>query len=270
MGKTLGQPVVIENHGGAGGSLGTRQVAKAAPDGYTLGLGGTGTLAVDPTLYPNVGYDPRKDFAPVGLIATSPLIVLVNPSLPAHNVQELIALAKAQPGKLNYASAGRGSGIHLGTVLFALTAGIELTHIPYKGSGPALTDLLGNHVALYFSSLPPAIGLVKEGKLRALGVTGLKRSPIFPDVPTVAEQGLPGFEAVLHYGIVAPAGTPRPIIDKLNAALRTALNSGEVHKRIATEGAEPLPAAPDEYAADIDREETKWSALVVKAGLKAK
>jgi tripartite-type tricarboxylate transporter receptor subunit TctC len=270
MGKTLGQAMVVENHGGAGGSLGTRQVAKAAPDGYTLGLGGTGTLAVDPTLYPNVGYDPRKDFAPVGLIATSPLIILVNPSLPAHNVQELIALAKKQPGKLNYASAGRGSGIHLGTVLFALTAGIELTHIPYKGSGPALTDLLGNHVALYFSSLPPAIGLVKEGKLRALGVTGLKRSPIFPDVPTVAEQGLPGFEAVLHYGIVAPAGTPRPIIDKLNAALRTALNSDAVHKRIATEGAEPLPTTPDQYAADIDREETKWSALVEKAGLKVK
>ena len=270
MGKTLGQPVVVENHGGAGGSLGTRQVAKAPADGYTLGLGGTGTLAVDPTLYPNVGYDPRKDFAPVGLIATSPLIILVNPSLPAHNVQELIALAKKQPGKLNYASAGLGSGIHLGTVLFALTAGIELTHIPYKGSGPALTDLLGNHVALYFSSLPPAIGLVKEGKLRALGVTGLKRSPIFPDVPTAAEQGLPGFEAVLHYGIVAPAGTPRPIIDKLNAALRSALNSDEVHKRIATEGAEPLPTTPDEYAADIDREETKWSALVKKAGLKAK
>jgi tripartite-type tricarboxylate transporter receptor subunit TctC len=270
MGKTLGQPVVVENHGGAGGSLGTRQVAKATPDGYTLGLGGTGTLAVDPTLYPNVGYDPRKDFAPVGLIATSPLIILVNPSLPAHNVQELIALAKKQPGKLNYASAGIGSGIHLGTVLFALTAGIELTHIPYKGSGPALTDLLGNHVAIYFSSLPPAIGLVKEGKLRALGVTGLKRSPIFPDVPTVAEQGLPGFEAVLHYGIVAPAGTPRPIVDKLNAALRSALNSAEVHKRIATEGAEPLLTTPDEYAADIDREETKWSALVKKAGLKAK
>lgn len=270
MGKTLGQPVVIENHGGAGGSLGTRQVAKAAPDGYTLGLGGTGTLAVDPTLYPNVGYDPRKDFAPVGLIATSPLIILVNPSLPAHNLQELIALAKTQPGKLNYASAGLGSGIHLGTVLFALTAGIELTHIPYKGSGPALTDLLGNHVAIYFSSLPPAIGLVKEGKLRALGITGLKRSPIFPDVPTVAEQGLPGFEAVLHYGIVAPAGTPRPVVNKLNAALRAALNSDEVHKRIATEGAEPLPTTPDEYAADIDREESKWSALVKKAGLKAK
>ena len=269
MSKTLGQPIVIENHGGAGGSIGTRQVAKSAPDGYTLGLGGTGTLAIDPTLYPNAGYDPRKDFTPVGLIATGPLIILVNPSLPAHNVQELIALAKAQPGKLNYASAGKGSGIHLGTVLFADTAGIELIHVPYRGSGPALTDLLGGHVSIYFSSLPPAIGLVKDGKLRALGVTGLKRSPILPDVPTVAEQGLPGFEAVLHYGIVAPAGTPRPIIDKLNAALRAALNTDDVHRRIATEGAEPLPTTPDEYAADIDREETKWSALVKKAGAKA-
>jgi tripartite-type tricarboxylate transporter receptor subunit TctC len=270
MGKLLGQPLVIENHGGAGGSVGTRQVAKAAPDGYTLGLGGTGTLAIDPTLYPNVGYDPRKDFAPIGLIATSPLIILVNQSVDAHNVQELIALAKAQPGKLNYASAGTGSGIHLGTVLFADTAGIDITHIPYKGSGPALTDLLGGHVQIYFSSLPPAVGLVKEGKLRAHAVTGLKRYASFPDVPTVAEQGLPGFEAVLHYGIVAPAGTPRSIVDKLNAALRAALSDPKVYGHIATEGAEPLPMSPDQYAADIDREETKWSVLVKKSGATAK
>jgi len=270
MSKSLGQPVLIENRGGAGGSVGTRQVAKAAPDGYTLGLGGTGTLAIDPTLYPNVGYDPRRDFAPVGLIATSPLIVLVNHSVPAHNVQDLIALAKAQPGKLNYASAGVGSGIHLGTVLFAETAGIDLTHIPYKGSGPALTDLLGGHVQIFFSSLPPAVGLVKEGKLRALGVTGLKRSSSFPDLPTVAEQGLPGFEAVLHYGIVAPAGTPRPIVDRLNAALRAALDDPKVRGHIATEGAEPLPTSPEEYVADIDREETKWSTLVRKSNAQAK
>jgi tripartite-type tricarboxylate transporter receptor subunit TctC len=270
MGKWLGQPLVVENHGGAGGSVGTRQVAKAAPDGYTLGLGGTGTLAIDPTLYPNAGYDPRRDFAPVGLIATSPLIILVNQSIPVHNVRELIALAKAQPGKLNYASAGVGSGIHLGTVLFAEAAGIEITHIPYKGSGPALTDLLGGHVQIYFSSLPPAVGLVKEGKLRALGVTGLKRSISFPDVPTVAEQGLPDFEAVLHYGIVAPAGTPRPIIDKLNSALRAALGDPKVRGHIATEGAEPLPTSPEEYVADIDREETKWSVLVKKSGARVK
>jgi tripartite-type tricarboxylate transporter receptor subunit TctC len=271
MGKWLGQPLVIENRGGAGGSVGTRQVAMAAPDGYTLGLGGTGTLAIDPTLYPNAGYDPRRDFAPVGLIATSPLIVLVNnQSIPVHNVQELIALAKAQPGKLNYASAGVGSGIHLGTVLFAEAAGIEITHVPYKGSGPALTDLLGGHVQIYFSSLPPAVGLVKEGKLRALGVTGSKRTISFPDVPTVAEQGLPGFEVVLHYGIVAPAGTPRPIIDKLNSALRGALDDPKVRGHIAAEGAEPLPTSPEEYVADIDREETKWSALVKKSGARAK
>ncbi len=270
MAKILGQPLVIENRGGGGGSIGTRQLAKAPADGYTLGLGGTGTLAIDPSLYPNVGYDPRKDFAPVGLIATSPLIILVSEGVAARNVPELIALARTQPGKLNYASAGSGSGIHLGTVLFAETAGIDLTHIPYKGSGPALTDLLGGHVQIYFSSLPPAVGLVKDGKLRALGVTSLTRSPSFPDVPTVAEQGMPGFEAVLHYGIVAPAGTPRPIIEKLNTALRVALSDPAVNNHLATEGAEPLPTSPEEYAADIDREEAKWSTLVKKSGAAAK
>jgi tripartite-type tricarboxylate transporter receptor subunit TctC len=269
MSVTLGQSIVIENRGGAGGSIATRQVAKAEPDGYTLGLGGTGTLAIDPTLYPNAGYDPRKDFSPVGLIATSALVILVNPSLPVHNVGELIALAKAEPGKLNYASAGTGSGIHLGTELFAAMAGIKITHIPYKGSGPALSDLLGNHVSIYFSSLPPAIGLVQSGQLRALAVTGPKRSAILPDLPTVAESGIPGYEAVLHYGIVAPAGTPRPIVDKLNAALREAMASEDLLKRLAAEGAEPLVTTPEEYAADIDREETKWSAVVRKAGAKA-
>jgi tripartite-type tricarboxylate transporter receptor subunit TctC len=269
MSKALGQQIVIENRGGAGGSIATRQVAKAEPDGYTLGLGGTGTLAIDPTLYPNVGYDPRKDFTPIGLIATSGLVVCVHPSLPARSVPELIALAKQQPGKLNYASAGTGSGIHLGTEYFASMAGIKLTHIPYKGSSPALTDLVGGHVAIYFSSLPPAVALVKEGKVRALAVTGARRSPILPDVPTVAEAALPGYEAVLHYGIVAPAGTPRPIIDKLSAALRAAVMSDDLKSRLADDGAEPLPSTPEEYAADIDREETKWSAIVKTSGAKA-
>jgi tripartite-type tricarboxylate transporter receptor subunit TctC len=267
MSPALGQPIVIENRGGAGGSIATRQVAKSEPDGYTLGLGGTGTLAIDPTLYSNVGYDPRKDFAPVGLIATSALVVLVNPSVPAHSIKELIALARKQP--LNFASAGSGSGMHLGTELFASMAGITLTHVPYKGTGPALTDLLGGHVGLYFSSLPPAIGLVKEGKLRALAVTGPTRSAIFPDLPTVAEAGLPGYEAVLHYGIVAPAGTPTAIIEKLNKALRAALANPDVTARITGDGAEPLPSTPAEYAADIDREETKWSDIVRKSGAKA-
>jgi tripartite-type tricarboxylate transporter receptor subunit TctC len=268
MGATLGQQIVIENRGGAGGSIATRQVTRAAPDGYTLGLGGTGTFAIDPTLYPNVGYDPRKDFAPVGLIATSALIVLVNPSLPAKTLPEFIALAKAEPGKINYASAGSGSGIHLGTELLAYIAGIKMTHIPYKGSAPALTDLIGGHVALYFSSLPPAIGLVHDGKVRPLAVTGPTRSKAFPDVPTAAET-LPGFEAVLHYGIIAPAGTPRPVIDKLNAAMRTALATREVQARIETDGAEAFPSTPEQYAADIDREETKWSEIVRRSGAKA-
>ncbi|MEA2876213.1 MAG: putative tricarboxylic transport rane protein [Hyphomicrobiales bacterium] len=268
MSRSLGQQIVIENKGGAGGSIATRQVAKAAPDGYTLGLGGTGTLAINPTLYPNVGYDPRRDFAPVGLIATSALVVLVHPGIEAKSIAELIALGKREPGRLNYASAGSGSGIHLGSELLAQMAGIKLTHIPYKGSSPALTDLLGGHVAIYLSSLPPAIALVREGKVRALAVTGPARSPIFPDLPTVAEAALPGYEAVLHYGIVAPAGTPQPIIDKLSVALKAALAESDVRARILADGAEPLSGTPAEYAADIDREETKWSAIVKMSGAK--
>jgi tripartite-type tricarboxylate transporter receptor subunit TctC len=269
MSRVLGQQIVVENRAGAGGTIATRQVAKSAPDGYTLVIGGTGTLAVNPTLYGNVGYDPRKDFAPVGLIGTSALVVLVHPSVPARSIRELIDLAKKEPGKLNYASAGVGSGIHLGTVLFEHMADVKLTHVPYRGTGPALTDLLGGHVAIYFSSLPSAVGIVKDGKVRTLGVTGLQRSPVFADVPTVAEAGLPGYEAVLHYGIAAPAGTPRPIIDKLNAALRTAVAAPETQQRMATEGTEPLASTPEDYAGDIDREETKWSAIVRQSGAKA-
>jgi tripartite-type tricarboxylate transporter receptor subunit TctC len=269
MSKTLGQNVVVENRGGAGGSIATRQVAKAAPDGYTLVLGGTGTLAVNPTLYENVGYDPRKDFAPVGLIGTGQLIVLVNPNVPAKTIPELIALAKKEPGKLSYASAGVGSGIHLGAALFEQMAGLKLIHVPYKGTGPALNDLIGGHVQIYFSSLPSAVAIAKEGKVRPLAVTGPKRSPVFPDLPTVAET-MPGFEAVLHYGIVAPAGTPKPIIEKLNAALREAVLAPETRKRMAADGTEPLASTPEEYAADIDKEEKKWSEIVKRSGAKAK
>jgi tripartite-type tricarboxylate transporter receptor subunit TctC len=269
MGAALGQQIVIENRGGAGGSIATRQVARAAPDGYTLGLGGTGTLAVDPTLYPNVGYDPRRDFAPVGLIATSAMVLLVNARVPAATLKDFLALARSRPGRIDFASAGSGSGMHLGTELLAYMAGISMTHIPYKGSGPALTDLVGGHVDVYLSSLAPAIGLVREGKVRGLAVTGLTRSKPFPDIPTVAEAALPGFEAVLHYGIVAPAGTPRPVVDGLNAAMRTALSSPEVLARLDTDGAEAFPSTPEQYAADIDREETKWSEIVRRSGARA-
>ncbi len=268
MSKTLGQNIVVENRAGAGGSIATRQVARAAPDGYTLVLGGTGTLAVNPTLYDNVGYDPRKDFAPVGLIGTGQLIVVINPTVPARTIPELIALAKKEPGKLSYASAGVGSGIHLGAVLFEMMADIQLTHVPYRGTAPALTDLIGGHVQMYFSSIPSMIALAKEGKVRPLAVAGPVRSPVFPDLPTVAET-LPGFEAVLHYGIVAPAGTPDPIIRKLNAALREAVNAPDTKMRMATDGTEPFPSTPEEYSADIDKEEKKWSAIVKRSGAKA-
>jgi tripartite-type tricarboxylate transporter receptor subunit TctC len=269
MSRTLGQQIIVDNRGGAGGTIATRQVAKAAPDGYTLVIGGTGTLAVNPTLYPNVGYDPRKDFAPVGLIGSSALIVLVHPGLPVKSVVDLIALAKKEPGKLNYASAGAGSGIHLATVLFEQMANIRLSHVPYRGTGPALNDLVGGHVAIYFSSLPSAIGLAREGKVRALAVTGPKRSHVFPDVPAMAET-LPGFEAVLRYGIVAPAGTPRPAIEKLNAALREALAAPDTREKMEKTGTEPLPSTPEQYAEDIDREEKKWSEIVRKSGAAAK
>jgi len=269
MSRVLGQQVVVENRGGAGGTIATRQVARSAPDGYTLVIGGTGTLAINPTLYDNVGYDPRKDFAPVGLIGASALVVLVNPAVPAKSIRELIALAAKEPGQFNYASAGVGSGIHLATALFEYMANVKLTHVPYRGTGPALTDLIGGHVAIYFSSLPSAVGLVKDGKVRALAITSSIRSKVLPDVPTAAEAGLPGYEAVLHYGIVAPAGTPRPVIDKLNAALRAALAAPETQLRMAAEGTEPLVSAPEEYAIDIDHEETKWSEIVRKSGAKA-
>jgi tripartite-type tricarboxylate transporter receptor subunit TctC len=221
------------------------------------------------TLYQNVGYDPRKDFAPVGLIGTSALVVTVDPKLPVHSIRELVDLARKEPKKLNYASAGVGSGIHLGTVLFEMMAGIELTHVPYRGSAPALTDLIGGHVSIYFSSLPPVLALAREGKVRALAVTGAQRSPVMPELPTVAEAALPGYESVLHYGIVAPAGTPRAIIAKLNAALREALAAPDTKERMATDGTDPFPSTPEEYAADIDHEELKWSAVVRKSGAKA-
>ena len=267
MSASLGQAIVVENRGGAGGTIATCRVAMAAPDGYTL-LIATSSLAINPSLYPNAGYDPRKDFAPIGLIASSANVVLVHPSVSAHSIAELIALAK-KDNTLTFASTGTGSSVHLAAELFAGMAGIKITHVPYKGSGPALNDLLGGHVTMMFATMASAAGIVRSaGKVRALAVTGATRSALFPELPTVAEAGLPGYEAVLHYGIVAPAGTPRPIVEKLNAALNAALGNNEVKKKLAVEGAETLPTTPDEYAADIAKEEVKWSDIIRKAGVK--
>jgi tripartite-type tricarboxylate transporter receptor subunit TctC len=268
MSATLGQQIVIENRGGAGSTIGTRDVARSAPDGYTL-LIATSSLAINPSLYPDAGYDPRKDFAPIGLIATSPNLVLVNPSVPAKSIAELIALAKKEPGKLDFASTGTGTSTHLSALLFEDMAGVTFTAVPYKGVAPALTDLMGGQVSVMFCPTASAVGLVRQGSLRALAVTGATRSPQFPDLPTVAEAGLPGYDAGLHYGLVAPAGTPAAVIEKLNAALRAAVTSPEFKERISADGVEPLASTPEDYAADIASEEAKWAGLIKKAGLKA-
>jgi tripartite-type tricarboxylate transporter receptor subunit TctC len=268
MGRILGQQIVVENRPGAGGSLAARSVAHGEPDGYTIGIGNPATLAIAPAVFPNVGYDPVKDFAPIGMIAASPHIVLVNKDDPAHSLAELIARAKADPSKLTYASGGAGSPTHLGPELFASMAGIKLTHVPYKGTGPAIADLLGGHITMTFSSLPPALGLVRDGKVRPIAVTGATRTKILPDVPTVSET-VPGYESAQRYGIIAPAHTPPDIIAKLNAALRGALTSDEVATRVAAEGAEVTPSSPAEYATDIASEAAKWGKIIRQLGLQA-
>ena len=265
MSTTLGQPIVIENRGGAGSTIGTRDVARSAPDGYTL-LIATSSLAINPALYPDVAYDPKKDFATVGLIATSPNFVLVNPAVPAHSIAELIALAKTEPGKIDFASTGTGTSTHLAAVLFATMADVKLNAVPYKGVAPAVTDLLGGQVALMFTPMASVVGQVRAGSLRALAVTGAKRSSLFPDLPTVAEAGLPGYAAELHYGLVAPAGTPPDVIAKLNGALNAALADAEIKSRLAADGTETLPGTPQAYGADIASEEAKWGAIIKATG----
>jgi tripartite-type tricarboxylate transporter receptor subunit TctC len=267
MSRSIGQQIVVDNRGGAGGTIATRAVARSNPDGHTILLAYTGTLAINPSLYANPGYDPRKDLVPIGLIAGLSSVLVVHPSLPVRSVAELIAFAKVHPGKINYAFVPGTVG-HITTELFADTAGIKITRIPYKGNGPAMTDLIGGHVTMTFLSILPVLEHVRAGALRALAVTSAARSDLLPDVPTIAQSGVPGFSAAIHYGLLAPAGTPRDIVDRLNAALVAALSAGDVRERLAAEGAVPLPGTPEDYAADIDREETTWGALVRKLNLK--
>jgi tripartite-type tricarboxylate transporter receptor subunit TctC len=265
---SLKQSVVVENRTGGGGTVGTRQVAKAEPDGYTLMLAHTGTISINPSLYANAGYDPRKDFAPIGLIGSMPVALIAHPSFPAKTVADVIAVAKREPGKLNFGTSAVGTGGYLTAEYFKSVAGLDMTIIPYRGTAPLMNDLIGGHVPVSFGVLPPAIGNIQSGSLRAIAVTGTHRFSLLPDVPTASESGLPGFDAVLHYGLIAPAGTPRPIVERLNKELRALAESDLVKQRIQAEGGDALTSTPEEYAKDIDQEERKWSTLIKKLNLK--
>jgi tripartite-type tricarboxylate transporter receptor subunit TctC len=250
--------------------VGTREVAHAAPDGYTIILGYTSTLATGPHLYKNAGYDPRKDFAPIGLIASAPALLLVYKDLPVHDVGELIALMKNSKEPYQVATPGAGTVNFLASVLFAQQAGVKVEQIIEKGSGPLVTDMMGGFVRVGFNPIPASRAGLDGGYIRALAVTSAKHSTLMPNLPTLAESGLPGFDATLSYGLLAPAGTPQPIVQKLNKALNEALADDAARKRIINEGAEPEPGTPGDQAAVIDHEETKWAAVIQSAGLQPK
>ncbi|MBV6306633.1 tripartite tricarboxylate transporter substrate binding protein [Candidimonas humi] len=263
----LGQQIVVENRAGAGGTIGAELAAKSAPDGYTLFLGGVGSLAINPSMRKNLKYDPIKDFAPITLLAKSPLVLVVHPKLHVHTVQELIALAKQKPGKINYASNGNGSSSQLAALLFASMAGVNMVHIPYKGLSPALTGLIGGEVPMMFSSVVAILPHIQSGRLIALGVSGTKRLAALPKVPTIAETGLTGYEANSWYGILAPAGTPRAIVLKLNAAIDKVLQMPDVRKRLDSEGAEIVGGSPEQFADYIKQQKQEMGEIVSKAGL---
>jgi tripartite-type tricarboxylate transporter receptor subunit TctC len=270
MSAALGQQIVIENrNAGGGGTAGTRLTARAAPDGYTILLGYTSTLATGPNLYKDVGYDPRKDFAPIGQIASAPALLLVYKDLPAHSVGELIAMMKTAKEPVQVGTPGVGTVNYLASILFAQQAGVKVQQIPEKGSNPLITDMIGGFVKVGFNPIPVSRAALDGGYIRALAVTSRQHSTLMPELPTLAESGLPGFDATLNYGLLAPAGTPRAIVDRLSKELRAALATEEVRKRIINEGAEPASTTPEEYAGVIDRDESKWSAVIRAAGIPA-
>jgi tripartite-type tricarboxylate transporter receptor subunit TctC len=266
LGESLGQQVVVDFRPGAGTTLATDLTAKAAPDGYTILLSASTTMAINASLYAKLPYDTLKDLAPVTLLASIPNMLVANPGLAANTLQELIALAKSQPGKLNYASPGSGTTPHLAGELFKTQAGIDMVHIPYKGAGPAITDVLGGHIPMMLDNIPSVKPQVVSGKMKALAVTSAKRSAAMPEVPTFAESGLAGFEANSWWAILAPAGTPPEIIARLNAELVKILQSAYVKERFAGVGAEPAPSTPEEAAAHIKGEVGKWAAIVKASG----
>jgi len=266
--EAFGQSVVVDNRPGAAGNIGSDLVAKSAPDGYTLLMGTVGTHAINPSLYSKMPYDHVKDFVPVVLVAGVPNVLVVNPALPVNSVADLIKLAKDKPGQINFASSGSGTSIHLSGELFKTMAGVDITHIPYKGSSPALTDLMGGQVQIMFDNLPSALPQIKAGKLRAIAVTSLKRAPVLPDVPTISESGLPGFEASSWFGVLAPAGTPAPIVARINAEVNKWLQSTDARERLLSQGAEAAGGSPEQFANHIRAESEKWAKVVKASGAK--
>ena len=260
--------IVVENKPGAGGNIGLDAAAKSPPDGYTIAMGQTANLAVNPTLYSNLPFDPVKDFAPIALISSQPLIVVVSAASQYKTLKDLVNAAKANPGKINMASAGNGTIGHIGGEIFQRRAGIKMTHVPYKGAGPAVTDLIGGSVDTIFGNSQSVGGLIAGGRLRPLAVTAAKRLATLPDVPTVAELGYPGFEAATWSGLVAPVGTPKVIVDKLNAEANRALGTSEMRAKLAEDGSTPLGGTPEQFAAFIKSENAKWGAAVRDANIK--
>jgi tripartite-type tricarboxylate transporter receptor subunit TctC len=266
LSESLGQPVIVDNRAGAGGTIGADSVAKAKPDGYTLLLGSVSNIAMAPSQYKALPYDPTKDFMPVALLASAPNILVVNPSLPVKSVKELIALAKQKPGQLSYASAGNGTSNHLTVELLKVLADIDLVHIPYKGDTPAVTDVIGGQVPMMFPTLPVALPHIKSGKLRAIAVSSAKPTSLMPGVPTVAESGgLPDFEVSVWVGILAPAGTPKDIVERISAELTKIVRLPEIRERLASLGAEPAPMGPAQFTGYIKSETAKWSKVAQAA-----
>jgi tripartite-type tricarboxylate transporter receptor subunit TctC len=268
MSESMGQPIIIDNRGGANGNIGASLAAKAAPDGYTM-IYNTSAVALSPALYKNLTYDVQKDFAPVALAAVVPLALVVHPSVPANNVKEFIAHVKANPGKLSYGSAGAGNVTHLGAFQFLQANGLDAVHIPYKGSAPADMDLVGGQIQFMTDTVNSVAAFVKDKRMKMLAVTTPKRMSNFPEVPTLAESGMPGFDVGAWQGVMVPTGTPRPIIDRLNTELRKALANPEVRAKLAVQGAEPLGSTPEEYGAYIKKEIDRWGKVVQQSGVKA-
>lgn len=266
LAERLGQPVIVDNRPGAGGGIGLDIVAKAPGDGYTIVLASAGGLTANPSLYKQLPYDPTRDFAPITLFGTSPFVLLANPSLPVSNVADLLKLAKAQPGRLSYASGGNGTAMHLSGELLKSMAQVRIVHIPYRGSNPALMAVMGGETQLAIADITTAAAQIKSGRVKAVGVLSKARSPLAPEIPTLSESGLPGYDAAGWFGILAPAATPAPIVQRLNAEITAVLRSPEVRERFATAGLEPLPSTPEEMSALMKSEAVKWSRVIRESG----